>query len=192
MKNLMDYYPLALYLHIVGAMGLFAVLALEWLAVSRLRRARARDEALAWMSIMAPVRWVALISMLVVLLPGVFMAGTRWNMPGWTQAAVVGMLAMAVLGGILSARVLKAIESTLARDQDPLSAGSAERLRNPVLAHSLWSRTGLALGIVALMVFKPELMSSLVDLAAFSVVGFGFSLATTGPLSTPAARPRAS
>src|SRR6266487_992923 len=104
MKKRMDYYPLALYLHIVGAMGLFVVLALEWLAVSRLRRARARDEARSWMSIMAPLRWVALISMVVVLLPGVFMAGTRWNMPGWTQAAVVGMVAIAVQGGILSGR----------------------------------------------------------------------------------------
>jgi prolipoprotein diacylglyceryltransferase len=144
------------------------------------------------MSIMAPLRWVALISMVVVLLPGIFMAGTRWDMPGWTQAAVVGMVVMAVLGGILSGRALKAIASTLAPDQDPLSAGSAERLRSPLLAHSLWSRTGLGLGIVALMVFKPELISSLVVLAASAVVGFGLSLATTGPMSAPAARPRVS
>ncbi len=35
----MNHYPLALYLHIVGALGFFVALGLEWTSVHQLRRA---------------------------------------------------------------------------------------------------------------------------------------------------------
>jgi hypothetical protein len=51
----LDHYPFAVFIHIVGAFGLFAALALEWLAVTQFRRATTASESTTWLRVL-PVR----------------------------------------------------------------------------------------------------------------------------------------
>jgi hypothetical protein len=175
---LVDLYNLALFLHIVGAFGLFVAFGLEWLVVTRLGRARTREEAVTWMGVMSLVRRVGPVSLGLILLPGLYMAVTRWGFDGWPGAALLGMVALGLVGGLLTGRATAGLGSTIGAEIGPLSPPFLGRLRSPVLARSLWTRSALALGIVGLMVFKPDFRASLILLAASALVGLAVALTT--------------
>jgi hypothetical protein len=171
-------------------LGLFIALGLEWLAIPRLTSATTRDEAVTWLSVMAPVRVIGGASLGLVLLPGLYMAGTRWGFGGWPGVALGGLILMALIGGLLTGRTTAGLGSRVAAEQDSLSAGFLERLRSPALVRSLWMRGGLALGIVALMVFKPDAVTSSIVLVA--AIGLGFVISVLGAHRAAVAAPKAS
>jgi peroxiredoxin len=154
-----DLYPFAVYLHILGAFGLFAALMLEWLAITQLRRSTSSAASATWSQALSIARRIGPPSMGLLLVPGVAMALTRWNFPAWPAVALGGMSLMVAVGLLLS--------------------------RRPTLAvTSVEVRLAIALGIVALMVFKPDLVSSLIVLVATISLGAGASLIAHGG-STP-------
>jgi hypothetical protein len=53
----MTLYGLANYLHVLGAIGLGAVIVLEWLVVVRLRSTDTVEQARAWLSFTAVQQW---------------------------------------------------------------------------------------------------------------------------------------
>jgi peroxiredoxin len=151
-----DHYPIAVYLHILGAFGLFAALVFEWLATTRLQRAATAAEPAGWQQVLSLARRIGPPSMALLLVPGLAMTLAHWNFLAWPAAALVGMLGMVAVGLLLS--------------------------RWPTLAVlSVELRLAIALGIVALMVFKPNLLSSVIALAAATGAGAGASLIVHGP-----------
>jgi hypothetical protein len=151
----LDHYPFAVFIHIVGALGLFAALALEWLAVTQFRRATTASESTIWLRILPYVRRIGPPSMAVIVVPGVAMALTSWNFLAWPAAALLGMAGMIAVGLLLSRRPTQAVLS-------------------------VEIRIAIALGIVALMVFKPDLMSSLLVLVGAVILGTGASIIAHG------------
>jgi peroxiredoxin len=147
----LDHYPFAVFIHIVGALGLFATLALEWLAVTQLRRATTASESSTWLRVLPYVRRIGPPFMAVIVVPGVAMALTRWNFLAWPAAALLGMAGMIAASLLLSRRPTQA-------------------------ALSVELRIAIALGIVALMVFKPDLWSSLLVLVGAAILGTGASI----------------
>jgi len=93
--------------------------------------------------------------MALLLVPGLGMALARWTFLAWPTAALLGMLGIVAVG-LLSSR------------------------RPTVAVLSVEVRLAIALGIVALMVFKPDLCSSLTLLVAATAVGAGASLIAHG------------
>jgi len=151
------HYPFAVYLHILGAFGLFAALLLEWLAATQLQRPTTGAEPATWRHVLARARRIGPPSMALLLVPGFAMAPTRWNVLAWPAAALLGMAAIVAVGLLLS--------------------------RWPTLAvTSVEVRLATALGIVALMVFKPDLLSSLIVLVAATGIGAGASRIVHGGL----------
>src|SRR5207247_10213446 len=59
MEDPMSLYAIAVFLHIVGALGLFAALGLEWATLLNLRRATAAGAAREWARVLASFRTVA-------------------------------------------------------------------------------------------------------------------------------------
>jgi peroxiredoxin len=150
-----DHYPFALYLHLLGAFGLFAALVLEWLAATHLQRAAAAAEANSWSRVLSLARRIGPASMALLLVPGLAMALTRWSFLAWPAVALLGMALMVAVGLLLG-------------NHPTLSLVSVE------------VRLAIALGIVALMVFKPDLVSSLILLIAAGSAGAGASLIVHG------------
>jgi len=73
-------YFLIQFLHVAGALGAAAALALEAAGFVGLRRATVADEARVWLR---TSRWVAMVgvpSVLLMLASGIYMSFTRW---GW-------------------------------------------------------------------------------------------------------------
>jgi AhpC/TSA family len=171
----LEYYRFALFVHLLGALGLFVAFALEWLAVAGLRRASSRADAATWLGVMAPARRLGPLAMALILVPGLALALGRWAFAGWPAAALVGMAGIVLVGLLLTGPALRAIDLALRDPASALSPRALERLRTPRTVQALWIRTALGLGVVALMVYKPDLVSSLVVLAASALLGLGVS-----------------
>src|SRR6266511_3753344 len=164
-EDLMSLYAIVVFLHIVGALGLFAALALEWASILSLRRATIADHAREWARLLASLRLVGAPALLTILVTGIYMMATRWGGQGWIGVGFGGLVLVAVLGGILTGR------------------------RDPILMVSLYLRTALALGIVFVMSVKPDTAGALTAMGVALVLGLatGFPTWSRGRRTAPLA-----
>src|SRR2546422_712048 len=119
----MSVYAIAVFLHIVGALGLFAALALEWASLYNLRRVPTAGQAREWTKLLSALRFVGGPSTLTILVTGIYMTATRWGGQGWIGAGLAGLVLIAVVGGALGGRRSAAIARTVAGETGAISAG---------------------------------------------------------------------
>jgi hypothetical protein len=166
----MTLYGVANYLHVLGAIGLGAVIALEWVSVLRLRSTDTVEQARAWLSFTAVQQWAGPLSLGSLLIAGVFMAATRWGGQGWIIVAFIALLLIAGFGA-MNGVPLRGIDKALAEQTGRLSPQVQRQLRNPLFILSLHARACIILGVMWLMVEKPDLIASAVILSAAVLVG---------------------
>ena len=159
----MNDYAIALFLHSVGALGLFVALGLEWTSLLQ-RRATSAEQARERMRIAAGVRGVSGASLATLLLSGLYLTATVWGGVAWIAVALAAMVLLAVLGAALSGPRMAAIGQVV--EHGPLAP-----VPDPLLWVSMQTRLAVALGIVFLMTFKPDLNGSLVTIAVAAVLG---------------------
>ena len=176
MLNTISIYSVALFVHIVGALGLFVALGLEWASLSYLRRAATVEQAREWLGMFSVQRRLSPISWLAILIPGFYMAATAWRATGWIPTALAAVILIAVLGAALTGRRMARIGQSVAVESGPISSTLRQRLDDPLLWASLRFRTAIALGIVFLMTAKPELLGSLLIMSVAGALGLIFSL----------------
>ena len=78
----MNTYSTALFLHIVGALVLFATLALEWVSLQQIRNARSSEQVRTWMGILNGASKAGFPSMLMTVITGVYMMMV-WGRTPW-------------------------------------------------------------------------------------------------------------
>src|SRR6267142_1466540 len=157
----MTLYSLVLFGHVTAVLALFACLSLETLSLFHLRRASTLPEVQLWIEPVPGLSAVALGSLLVILLSGVYLT---IQMSGfglaWLKVTIAAFLLMA-----------------------PLGAATGRRMRHlllhPFLKISLGIRTAVFLGILLLMTAKPKVPESL------GIVGGSVVLGLTAALLTP-------
>jgi hypothetical protein len=174
----MNLYAIALFLHIVGALGLFIALGLEWMSVQYLRRATTAEQVREWISVVAWTRRLGPISLAVILLPGVYMTATAWRGAAWIVVALAAIVLMAVLGATLTGLRMPAIGRAAAAESGLVSDALRHRLRDPFLWTSVQTRAAIALGIVFLMTVKPDLDGALLVMGVAIVIGLASTLPT--------------
>jgi hypothetical protein len=175
----MTAYSIALFLHIIGALALFAALALEGVALLNLRRAETAEQVREWAKVSGLNRRLGPASLGLLLLAGLYMTATTWRAQGWINTALLTMLLLPVFGA-LNGRWLAAIGRSLVAERGPLADAVRVRLGDPFLTTSYLIRLAAALGIVFLMAMKPDPLGS--------VVTIGVALAAGLALSVPAWR----
>ena len=173
----MTFYSIALFLHIVGALGLFVALGLEWMSLFNLRRATTTEQAREWLSAFGLLRWVGPISMGTILLPGFYMMA-RWGGIAWIGIALAAMILLAVVGAVLTGSRMAAIGRAVLAESGSLSPAFRQRLHDPFLWTSIQARVAIALGIVFLMTVKPGLAGALLTIGVAIILG----LASTWPM----------
>jgi hypothetical protein len=171
----MSVYSIAVFLHIVGALGIFAAIALEWAGLSNLRRVTDAAQAREWVRLLAAPRIVGGPATLLVLVSGIYLSATRWGAQGWILVALGGMVVIGVLGGAIGGRRISAIMQALPTESGPVSTTLRGRLHDSALSISLWVRTALLLGIVFLMSTRPSWGGSLAAMGA--ALGLGIAAA---------------
>jgi hypothetical protein len=170
-------YSIALFLHIVGALALFVALGLEGVVLFNLRRAATAEQVREWARVSGLNRRLSPASLGLILLAGLYMTVTTWKSQEWINTAFLTMLLLPVFGA-LNGRRLAAVGRSLATEQGPLPDAARVRLGDPFLTTSYLIRLAAALGIVFLMVVKPDLLGSVVTIGVALAAGLTISAPT--------------
>jgi multisubunit Na+/H+ antiporter MnhG subunit len=169
----MDWYHLVLFVHILGALGLFMALAVELAIMVGARSARTVEAVRAWSSASKPLDVVFPITSLLILGAGLAMTIGFW---GWTQAWIDLSLGLLVLLSIVGAafngtHARRIAQRAAALGQGAIPPDLSRELNNPAHWTSVVSMATLGLGIVFLMVEKPGLLGSIITLVIALLVG---------------------
>jgi zinc transporter ZupT len=156
----MTLYSAVLFVHVLSALGVFAALCLEAVALLHLRRATTASEAQLWLEFAPGLTALTAASFLLLLLSGIFMTtqSSEW-MLAWVRVALGALLLLGPLGAF-TGRKMRAIRNACAAN-DRNGSDLIPRLRDPFLKFSMNIRIAVVLGIVLLMTAKPELRQSL-------------------------------
>jgi hypothetical protein len=176
----MNLYSIALFFHVVGALGFFIALGLEWFNLSALQRTTTAEQVGEWFETTGRLRWLAGVSMLIILIAGFYMTFAAWGGAMWIAVAFGAMILQGVLAGVLTTPRMRAIQKAASSESGSISPTLDGLLHHPLLWVSMLTRSGIALGIIFLMTVKPALTGSLVTVAVGIVVGLAFSMLTMG------------
>lgn len=167
------WYAIALFAHVLGAIGLFVAVSLVLVAYVRMRQAVTIEQVREWAATAEFAgKSIAFVSLLV-LVPALYMVvvAWQWTTP-WVLAALITVVALAVLGATVSGRMIERIVA-MARAAPP--GRVPDDLRAQLSAPHLWlmeaTRMTLLVGIVFLMTVKPDALLSLIVLAGMLILG---------------------
>jgi hypothetical protein len=187
----MDLYSVLLFVHMLSAMGLFGVFAVEAVAFVSLRRAGTLDEGRMWMGLLRRTGRLGPIAMVPLLVAGIWMMALRWDAEPWIVAALVGVAAMAVLAGATTRRAMRRFAQELPARAELGPEAIAALVAAGPLALSLRLRVALAIGILALMTMKPGALGSFATMALASALGAAVGLRPRRSKREPARTKRA-
>jgi len=181
-------YSISLFLHIVGALGLFTSLGFEQAGLFNLRRAQTNAQAREWLSLLRGLQRIQGPSALVLLATGLYMMATRWSGQAWAGLGLAGMVLMAIIGATVTGRRMKAIGRAMPAGDGPLPSTLRERFDDSALGTSASVRIALALGIVFNMSVKPAAGGAVAALVVAAGLGL-LAARFTGGFSRPMRRP---
>ncbi len=162
-------YQLALFLHITGALGLSAAYAVEWQVLTIIDRNSEIGRLKESVSNYFKLSIIGGISMGLILIPGIYLM-TEWKDVGWIIAGFIGLILIGAIGGILTGRKMRAAKSILKVGNNSVTDVKA-KLDKKVLLFSYRLRVCLFLGIVFIMVFKPDTLDAFIALGVAVVLG---------------------
>ncbi|HXT36909.1 MAG TPA: DUF2269 family protein [Chloroflexota bacterium] len=170
----MSMYHLALYAHILGVLGLFVAIGLEWTSMVRMRRAKTVEQFREWASLHTTLDKVFPLSAVVILVAGLYMVGDVWGWSNaWINLSLAGLVVMGALGPLINGRRLRSIVAAAdTAPAGPIPAALTRQIQDPTLWMSVKIMAVLALGVVYLMAAKPEAGESVTALAVALVVGW--------------------
>jgi hypothetical protein len=172
----MNEYSVVLFVHIVGALGVFMALGLEWTGLTQLRSATAGEQVRAWMSVLKNVRKVGFISMLTTVITGIYLMVRFWGGVAWIIVTLGSLVLIIALAQALTAPRMAAVGQALAMSKGAITQEFYTRASHPRLWISIQTRAAIALGIVFLKIAKPDLIGSLLAVGVAIVLGILSSL----------------
>jgi protein-S-isoprenylcysteine O-methyltransferase Ste14 len=172
----MDAYSIVLYLHIVGVLGLFVALGIEWTGLRQIRSATVPEQVRAWMGILKSTRGVGFASMLTTVITGTYMILTDTGLVPWIYISILSLVLVIILSMVLTGPRMVEIGQALAMGKGSLTRTFYSLTNHPLLWMSIQTRIAIALGIVFLKITKPELAGSLITIGVAIVLGLATTL----------------
>ncbi len=176
----MSNYSITLFFHIVGALGFFVALGVEWMSVRHLRRAATAEQVREWIRSSTGVRRLGMASMMALLVSGFSMMAIAHSGGAWVIVAFWSLVLLSILAVALSFRRMAAIGRAVTTEDGPVSPGLRQLLHHPLLRIAIQTRVAIALGIVFLMTVKPSLSGSLLAIGVATVLGLASALPMPG------------
>jgi hypothetical protein len=169
----MSTYNLALFAHIVGAIGVFVGVGVWLFAATALRRASQVQQVRALAGLTVASGNVAVGGVLLLAVAGFYMALTVWSVQAtWIIVATISFALLAPFGAFVLDPRIRALAKVAAVTPDgPLPASLAVRTHDPLLGIGLYIYVGVLLGIVFLMTTKPPLVDSIFAIVVAMVLG---------------------
>jgi hypothetical protein len=174
----MTTYTLALFTHVVGAIGTFVGVSVWLFAAAALRRAESVGHVRALTSLIQPSAVLTTVSILLLGVAGFYMAITVWGERAtWIIVATISFLLLAPFGAFVIDPRLRALAKAAAALPDgPLPASLAARARDPIVGVGLSVYLGTLLGIVFLMTTKPPLVDCIIVVVIATALGLAAGL----------------
>ena len=172
----MNTYSIALFFHIIGALGFFLALGLEWIGLWQLRCALRSQEVWTWMGLLKSARRFGFAAMLAIVISGVDLMATAWGRVAWIIVTVGSLILVIALAQVVTAPRMAAMRRALATEQGAVSQAFHRLANHPFLWISIQTRVAITLGIVLLKTVKPDLSGSLLIIGIAIVVGLASAL----------------
>lgn len=172
----MNNYSIALFLHLLGALGFFIVLGVEWIGLSKLRSTIRAEKAHTIVEILKSTDRLGTVSMLTIVVTGFYMLLTVWGWVAWIVVVLGALVLDSVLFVAVTRPRMAAIERFLAGEKGALSQTFYSLVNHPILWASARARAAIILGIILLKFTKPELGGSLLTIAVAIVIGLASAL----------------
>jgi uncharacterized membrane protein len=160
----MSTYTLELFLHVSGAIGVFAGVGIWLFGLSALRRARRVEQvrAIAWL-IIATIPFMVL-SLVLIGAAGLTMAISTWGLQTpWIIVSLVSLVLFAPINVfVLDPRMRALFAKAGEASEGPLPDELVKRTHDPILGTVAQTLATVLLGIVFLMTNKPSLTTSII------------------------------
>lgn len=182
----MDIYPLLVFLHVLGAVGMFAAWGVEMVAVSQLRQAVTVDQARTAMGLRRGSAPMAPVAMFTALGTGLWMMGVRWGLRPWIVTALAGLVLIVSVGIVLARHAMPRLAAALEGAEQRLP-GSVHAARE-ILVTSLRLRVAIGVGVLGLMTMKPGALESVTIMAAAIAIGLAAGIPSRRRLASTAVR----
>lgn len=167
------WYTLALFVHILGAIGLFVAVSLIVVTFVRMRQASTLEQVREWAA-MANLAGKSMIFIsLVLLAPALYMVILAWGFTTpWVMAALITFVMLSIMGATLNGRTIERVVAMAQADSPGLVP---DELRAQLLAPQLWLaeciRLLLLIGTLCLMTIKPDMLFSILILGGMLLLG---------------------
>ena len=175
----MNLYPIVLFLHVCGDVGIFIGLGTQLLSLAALRRAQSVEQvrAIAWLMPISDL--IGVISALLTIAAGLYMTLMVWGwQTGWIAVALVSIIILLppIIGGVIEPRTRAIV--TMAREAPDglLPEALDKRIHDPVLGVALQMMAAVVFGMVFLMTIKPSLVDSIIVMAVALALGLASGL----------------
>ncbi len=167
------WYTLALFVHILGAIGLFVAVGLIVVAFVRMRQAATLEQVREWAAVANVAGKSMIFISLVILAPALYMVMLAWGFATpWVMASLITFVVLSIMGATMNGRN---IERIVVLAQASSSDFIPSELRARLLAPQLWLSEGirlmLLLGILSLMTIKPDILFSVLILVGMLILG---------------------
>ncbi|HEY7833385.1 MAG TPA: DUF2269 family protein, partial [Ktedonobacterales bacterium] len=115
----MSVYTLALFVHVLGALGMFAGFGTWFFGLIALRRAERVEQVRTITMVLALAHSVGAGSVVLVIIPGLYMAFALWSLQtSWIAVSIAGVLVVAPTASALIDRKVKALGAVARQSQD--------------------------------------------------------------------------
>lgn len=174
----MSIYTLALSVHVLGTGGMFAGFGTWFLGLIALRRAERVEQVRTITQVLALAHSVGAASVALVIVPGVYMALTRWSLhTSWIAVSIAGVLVVAPTASIFIDLRVKALGAVTREMPDGvLSPEMVARIHDPMLGTAMHTVALLVVGIICLMTIRPSLLASILTMVGALALGLLSSL----------------
>jgi uncharacterized membrane protein len=166
----MSLYLIGLYLHITGAVGLFAGLGIEGVVYSGLKNAATIQQVLPLERFMLVIRKLYAFSVIFLLLSGIFLAEESWTWNPWIITGLVLLIALTGYGNVTGRKLGMSILS-LDKTGKFIPDEIRKRISDPFIIKSYKVKVTLALGIIFMMTTKPGWIGCMVTVVAAFALG---------------------
>jgi hypothetical protein len=187
----MPYYQIALFLHILGALGYFIALGVFYAAVLGIRRAQTVGSIHVWTGAASGVSRILFpISTLLIVIAGIYMMVTVWGERApWAGVALIAFPIVAIVATFIPGRRMAPLRHSAAGQPQsaPVTGALWTQAHDAVTWVAVNTLAAFAIGIVYLMTLRPDALGSVIALLIALVVGLLVGFLTQGrPAAAPA------
>lgn len=176
----MNFYNIMLFLHIGGVLAMFFSHGVIHYGVRLMRQAQTSEQLRERGGMTMSSKILLPLSNLLIIISALYMVFYAWNWTtAWINISLIALLLMIPIGHVIIGRRVDAIlKAANAAPEGSLSEALHIQRNDTLLWVAVCESTAMNVGIVFLMVVKPDLVVSLVTMFVALVVGLLSSVRT--------------